>query len=133
MTRYIIFRGKQIYNGEWIEGDLLQYLECGKIHIVPHQLGRGGVDVKPETIGQHTGLRDRNGKRIFEGDILSTTNSNCEIWYVDYKLSAFCANQGNANYSCVLEEFMRYSDVKVIGNIHDNPELLKDIDNPASN
>lgn len=83
------------------------------------------IEVIPETVGQYTDLTDKNGTKIFEGDILNTTNSNYAIWYVDYKNTAFCCNQGNVNYSCVLDEFIQFSEVEVIGNIHDNSELLK--------
>ena len=86
------------------------------------------VQVMPETIGQYTGLLDNNGKKIFEGDILRTSNKNEPIWYVDYKLCGFCVNQRNVNYSCRLDEFEIETDLEVIGNVHDNPELLDKID-----
>lgn len=131
--REILFRAKRLDNGEWIEGF---YINIAKVnpYIVTGKLEISGINknaivpemykVIPKTVGQYTGLTDKNGRKIFEGDILNTTNSNCAIWYVDYKNTSFCCNQGNANYSCVLDEFMQYSDVEVIGNIHDNPELL---------
>lgn len=122
--REILFRGERIDNGEWVTGLLGRYnpnMECANLVYEFELL----VPVKTETVGQYTGLTDKNGTKIFEGDILNTTNSNCAIWYVDYKNTAFCCNQGNVNYSCLLDEFMQVSEVEVIGNIHDNPELLK--------
>lgn len=120
--REILFRGKRTDNGEWVQG-----LPSGSISAIEFYDGLTDcetAEVISETVGQYTGLTDKNGKRVFEGDILlSTTNS--KIWFVDYKSTAFCANQLNANYSCVLDELMSGSDVKVIGNIHDNPKLLK--------
>ena len=130
-----LYRGKRKDNGEWVEGFYVQlhdskgreshriysgYAEtdCGDYYPDWHE-------VIPETVGECSGLPDKTGKLIFEGDILDTTNSNSRIWYVDYKKTAFCCNQGNANYSCELDDFMRYSDVEVIGSIHDNPELLE--------
>lgn len=135
--REILFRGKRTENGEWIYGSLLVDYPCCKngvdetvklysIHdFKTNEEEVKKVEVIPETVGQYTGLTDKNGKRIFEGDILNTTNSDYAIWCVDSINTAFCCNQGNANYSCVLDEFMRFSDVEVIGNIHDNPELLE--------
>lgn len=126
--REILFHGKRVDNGEWVEGDLLQVKYYNKptaeCKIMPQTPVSSAYPVLPETVGQYTGLTDKNGKRIFEGDILNTSNSNCRIWYVDYKHTAFCVNQVNANYCCLLDEFMQYSSVEVIGNIHDNPELL---------
>ncbi len=134
--REILFRGKRLDNGDWVEGfychlkdpykgkeaHYIYYIfaesDCGKFY--PDK-----YEVDPNTIGQYTGLTDKNGVRIFEGDVLNTTNPNCAIWIVDYKLTAFCANQRNVNYSCVLDDFMECSEVEVIGNIHDNPELLE--------
>ena len=84
----------------------------------------GMLEIAPATVGQYTGLTDKNGVKIFEGDILLTTNPNCKIWYVDYKPTAFCANQSNVNYSCILDEFVSGFEAEVIGNIHENPELL---------
>lgn len=132
--REILFRGKRKDNGKWIEGGVCQtegytiiltFEDFEGTLYEPPSSELCDIEVIPETVGQFTGLTDKNGKKIFEGDILNTTNSNCAIWYVDYKNTAFCCNQGNANYSCVLEEFMQFSEVEVIGNIHDNPELLK--------
>lgn len=127
--RKILFRGKQADNGEWVLSvNLIQKYRNGMIKVYfPDGIETSYyVEVIPETVGQYTGLTDKNGTKIFEGDILHTpNNSNCTLWYVDYKNTAFCCNQGNANYSCVLDEFMQYSYVRIIGNIHDNPELLE--------
>lgn len=131
--REILFRGKRKDNGEWVEGRLLAddvIVPCGQDFILEANcLYAGdkpiiGYKVYKKTVGQFTGLPDKNRKKIFEGDILKTSNSNCCIWYVDYKNSAFCANQANANYACELSEFISTEEVEVIGNIHDNPELL---------
>lgn len=137
--REILFRGKlkdkDEWIGEWIEGiycpcswDLyMRRVEKPRIIILSNKGKTDGLwrEVIPETVGQYTGLTDKNGKKIFEGDILNTTNSDYVIWCVDSKNTAFCCNQGKANYSCVLDVFMQYSDVEVIGNFHDNPELLE--------
>lgn len=146
--RDILFRGKRKDNGEWVcSGNLIQFFDNNIREVYISQYGERcnavhDIDTDnietitcknsarfykaiPDTVGQYTGLTDKNGKKIFEGDILNTTNSDYVICCVDSKNTAFCCNQGNANYSCVLDDFMRFSDVEVIGNIHDNLELLE--------
>ena len=136
--REILFKAKRKDNSEWVEGYLLQnnlivpagqffnFCKHNDRNIITSDSCFVFFEVIPETVGQYTGLNDKNNKKIFEGDILKTTNSNYAIWYVDYKKTAFCCNQGNANYSCELGEFMQCSDVEVVSNIHDNLELLKE-------
>lgn len=70
--REILFRGRRVDNGEWIEGDLLQATaptSRKKMTWIFHDI-HGNTPVNPATIGQFTGLHDKNGKRIFEGDIV---------------------------------------------------------------
>ena len=123
LMREILFRGKTEL-GRWIEGDLLQYLGYGKVHIVRHCLGAGGQEVIPETVGQYTGLTDKNGKKIFEGDIV--TNHKGDIgrvtWYEEYCAFMIYSITENKVYWLFDNDF---SLIEIIGNIHDNPELLK--------
>ena len=135
--RETIFRGKTpsddeyIDSGEWVEG----YYTCfnGKEHRI--YSGYSETDcgdyypdwenVIPESVGQYTGLTDINGKRIFEGDIVKGfyyySDKEQRIFKVVYKESAFfLVEKGGKEY------LMFGLTVEVIGNIHDNPELLKD-------
>ena len=123
--REILFRGKRTDNGEWIEGDLLQYLASGKMHIVRRCLGAGGVEIIPETVGQYTGLTV-NGTELFEGDVIRRKGnfmaSNYVVKYID-KYAAFIGMARGNN-----EIYLHRCDENfvVIGNIHDNPELSKE-------
>ena len=132
--REILFRGKRKAGEVWLHGDLRQWSETRK-GICDHSL-MGTSEVYLETVGQFTGLTDRNGKKIFEGDIVNILgNQDVEDWKnVNYNAliafldGGFCAIDGT------IEEhgFRRYAlermdfDLEVIGNIHDNPELLEE-------
>ena len=128
--REILFRGKRTDCGEWVEGDLLHY-ESGEMAIckgfskygyeATEIIGR--YKVIPETVGQYTGLTDKNGVRIFEGDILTIENEGV--------YAAIKYNESNAAFYVEDEDHEDYlgeaweTDVVIIGNIHDNPEILK--------
>lgn len=130
--REILFRGKT-KNGEWKIGDLIieWYGETPYIHWFEYSslaLSRE-EKVIPETVGQFTGLTDKNGKKIFEGDIIQGTITSrwdkslirCEIVY---KGDCFLAIEKISN--TLWEHKIRFAkDIEVIGNIHDNPELLE--------
>lgn len=121
--REVLFRGKTLL-GKWIEGDLLQYLGWGKVYIVQHYKGAGGQEVIPETIGQYTGVTDKNDKKIFEGDIVKRHwfDRDC-IYRIDYDngLAAFIG-QRDARYTTFDYDAAEF---EVIGNIYDNPDLLR--------
>lgn len=131
--REILFRGKRIDNGEWVYGDLRNgcYMieDCG-IYIMKYP-------VIPETVCQFTGLRDKNGKRIFEGDIVSQKRNGFEILYVTIFTdkdvgSCGCCYPSFDGIGFVFESvkgtranaFDLYP-LEVVGNIHDNKEMLK--------
>ena len=118
--RKILFRGKRIGKNEWVEGDLI-HLPTG-IAI----LANGYAYVIPETVGQYTGLKDGKGKMIFEGDVVKVKS-----WYVVvFEDGAFGLKAYNKINPVPLMGHMNFEGVmkriKVIGNIHDNPELLEE-------
>jgi uncharacterized phage protein (TIGR01671 family) len=127
--REILFRGKTI-RGEWVYGDLLHPDLYGNGYsIEDFTKGKNNCcDVLPETIGQYTGLTDNNGKKIFEGDIVKFGNI---LGAINYGFGCFCVktnkpdwkSRSNPAIDIVMNEYM--NEVEVIGNIHDNPELLE--------
>lgn len=144
--REILFRGKRVDNGEWICGWYAP-LVCNDKTVIPYIRNENGTDkeVIPETVGQFTGLTDKNGKKIFEGDICKVTyldrrcNSNGKHYLAEnemiekvvFKNGAFCFKviiEDIAMYRPIgfdIYEKQKIKYVEVIGNIHDNPELLE--------
>lgn len=147
--REILFRGKRRFNGEWVYGSLL--IVGNYYGIIEHDqerldtvdrfifdvdtsLAQGYVTkVIPETIGQYTGLTDKNGKKIFEGDIVKLTDYVKETFDVDdgeVKYIGGCflvagSNAGIRGSLHTLTDIYWILRGAVIGNIHDNPELLE--------
>ena len=126
--REILFRGiiksdnSRYKRGQWAVGDLvrLQDGEDGK----PHIYGCG--EVFAETVGQYTGLTDKNGKKIFEGDIVNIYYPKVKVenTVISYIGASFYGDRFDDAW-----ELDNYYQLEVIGNIHDNPELLKERDN----
>ena len=128
--RTIKFRGKPIQGDHLYEnfvyGNLAKYASGVYNILVPIQWGFENYEIDPETIGQFTGLYDCEGKEIFEGDILRFGNSKCGVCEVkwDESIAAFCIcfyfkdEIGSRPLGGGVE-------FAIIGNIHDNPELLK--------
>lgn len=136
--REILFRGKRTDNNEWIEGfyvcisGVRHYILTGNPVIDPNEISIENYKVIPSTVGQYTGLTDKNGKRIFEGDILS---AHFDESYPDDETLLLVGNNGYA--FTLKEEYgvpemidnydMRFFDETfvVIDNVFNNPELLK--------
>lgn len=129
--REIIFRGKRKDNGEWVYGNLITDGEDVFILVKEDLLkgldvggwidGAQSYEVIPETVGQYTGLTNKNGTKIFEGDILKGlyANGNAEVEMINGSWAGY-AGKGWTDIGYVVER------VEVIGNAHDNPELLQD-------
>lgn len=122
--REILFRGKRLDNGEWIEGNLIQYPLSSYSYIMSNHGFDDEICVRSKTVGQFTGLTDKNGNKIFEGDILE---SDSERFVVDWddEFSGFYLTDVNPRYQGVAMFANVADDGYIIGNVHDNPELLK--------
>lgn len=141
--REILFRGKRVDNGEWVEDYFIQKGSQTFIASYPYFTGKvhetswlefcfgGFIEVIPETVGQFTGLTDKNGKKIFEGDICEFDNDEPDEneRYTNYAVQWDCVNcqyvvvDGRNCEDCLDIFFAKHAEV--IGNIHDNPELLE--------
>ena len=140
MMREILFKGKRLDNGEWITGHLLRY-DDGRARIVPNNtdifcfekdesiIQTVAHRIAPETVGQYTGFVDKNGKKIFEGDIVSICNSKTFFFivYWNHAVKSFILKttvNGVNGIDCNVLNSTQ--DIEVVGNIYDNPELIKD-------
>lgn len=121
--REILFRGKRLDTGEWIEGDLLRI--NGHVFIFPDPAPKG-IDkykVDPATVGQYTGLKDKNGKKIYEADILTVTFRNMGV--VEWRDGGFVVNFGDMGIFELTHCFGYTYQMCITGNIHDNADLIK--------
>lgn len=131
--REIMFRGKRIENGEWLYGYYVHIgpVSCQIACIIPEYASAVyAIEVDHTTVGKYTGLLDKNGKRIFEGDICRNTRTN-EIVSVHWhgSMAGFVWNQkrDDSEYQYDFGALFRsYDKYEVIGNIYDNPELLEE-------
>ena len=152
--REILFRGKAINrdkgsrrtsykNGDWVYG-LLTQLYDDRFENLPAEMknedGVGGIEIDYRTIGQYTGLTDKNGKKIFEGDIVKTHYANAQksdfietVVFHNGKFCGFYENNGCKQWTTLydgvphlaIDKSVYMDSVEIVGNIHDNPELLE--------
>ena len=142
--REILFRGKRLQGGNWVEGyffksdinkreresgkaTLIFTPDCDTFIMVPEC--HNSFMVVSDTVGQYTGLKDKNGKRIFEGDIIKWDYAYNEgkSYQVRYDVGGACFSASREhngdNTSTIFYNDAQYTEI--IGNVHDNPELLE--------
>lgn len=123
----ILFRGKRVDIGAWVEGVAFPH-DNGRVTMFRQHRMDGsliGNEVDPDTVGRYSGLSDINGTKIFEGDIVqNVTNGKTAAvqWFSEHGAFMLWRKSENQVYWLYDNNF---SNIEVIGNIHDNPELLK--------
>lgn len=140
--REIVFRGKRLDNGQWIYGDLRQF--SGRSWGIHDRESRRTFRVDPATVGEFTGVADKNGVKVFEGDIISipfpilfeedrdpwepncTCYLNAEVFFSE-EYHGWCVRFLDGYDDEWLWEYDEYEH-EVIGNIYDNPELVSGAD-----
>lgn len=130
--REILFQGKRIDNGKWMEGYVSKYFDGFKtatcIAWPTRETITGSLcyDVDPATVGQYTGLTDKNGKKIFEGDVMEFDAYGLHykgvVSFIDVHFCVIC-NRPTA--SPFVDTAIKQHDAICVGNIYDNPELLE--------
>ena len=130
--REILFRAKRLNNKEWVYGYYVHQFGAHEIRVKKtDEYDNEGYHIDPETLGQYTGLTDKNGKKIFEGDILKISEGNDEDDYVIRKVYAYrgvlCVDYWTPDWDFNALAFLDNDTgyvFEIIGNVHNNPELL---------
>lgn len=128
--REILFRGKQKENGKWVYGNYAVTDNNEKQQHFIFQNKAFEFEVESETVGQYTGLTDKNGKKIFEGDILRVAYHPEQDVIIEWSDGSFRFRRANKpkdyGYSCTCCVQNAVGRLKIIGNIYDNTELLEE-------
>lgn len=125
--REILFRGKRTDNGEWVKGMLNVLTKKtaqigGYTDYGTHVCIGNSYAVDPATVGQYTGLRDKNARRIFDGDIVELDGF---LYVVKWIECGWFIEKIKSNAFRLLFTASFAKDSEAVGNIHDNPELLE--------
>ena len=121
--REILFKGKSLLSGEWVEGYYIGPIGVLDVHEICdiHDITGTRVEVDPSTVCQYTGMTDKNGTKIFEGDIVECLGG--EYYSGHYEISAIAQIEDIRDMA--MYNFLNAEKIEVIGNIHDSPELLE--------
>lgn len=119
------FRGKRIDNGEWVYGGYYKHFN-GQVGILGGDKTENNItimdEVIPETVGQFTGLHDKNGKEIYEGDIIQGKH---DLILIKWAKTGFIPYRNKNFFFSKVTNWASAENGEVIGNIYDNPELLE--------
>ena len=126
--REILFRGKRVGNGEWVYGSYVIQYGAHEIYLpdgVDSEHGFDRYHVIPETVCQYTGLTDKNGRKIIEGDIVRYGDTIHRVVFEQRNGTAYFGLVYSSFETLPFGHYQDLKQIKVIGNIYDNPELLK--------
>lgn len=138
MNREILFRAKRLDTNKWVAGDLRQNRDLGTVYISGYgyyssaeglQRESFEYEVDPKTLGQYVGYEDDKKQKIFEGDIAEMVYDGEVSTYVivwDNDELDFKGTNGKINYGRNFDYIPCCDSIEVIGNIHDNPEMIKE-------